>query len=230
MLAEALAFGARAVYSLTTFGFDKGPHVTRYYMYRHLATYREQRNPKARVLSISHSQQLARLLGFLDEQIIDASYPDYDMLRLSFDDNQFDAVVSDQVLEHVAGSPQAALEESFRILRSGGIALHTSCFVNPIHGGPNDYWRFTPDALKLMVEGHGEIIDAGGWGNPYVWAFVALGLRFAPIPHFRWHPAHWIATKNSKSWPIVTWILARKKGAGRKSSTDSSDHERIFPH
>lgn len=179
-------------------------------MYGHLSKYAASRSPELKVLSISRSERLARLLGFADPQIIDASYPDYNILRLPFKEGEFDAVVSDQVLEHVEGDPQRAIDETFRVLKPGGLALHTTCFINPIHSGPNDYWRFTPDALKFLAAKHGEVIDVGGWGNPYVWLFVALGLRFAPMPHARWHPAHWVATKNVRRWPIVTWILVKK--------------------
>jgi 2-polyprenyl-3-methyl-5-hydroxy-6-metoxy-1,4-benzoquinol methylase len=45
-------------------------------------------------------------------------------------------VVSDQVLEHVVGDPQTAIDETLRVLRPGGIVIHTTCFMNPIHGAP----------------------------------------------------------------------------------------------
>ena len=48
--------------------------MTRYYIYNHLAQYIESRPEDSRVLSISHSEGLARLLGFLDTQITDAAY------------------------------------------------------------------------------------------------------------------------------------------------------------
>ena len=200
-----------ALYCLFTAGLSKGPHITRYYMYKHLAHYSEARTEDLKVLSISQSHYLARLLGFSDRQITDASYPEFNILSLPFEDGAFDAIVSDQVLEHIEGTPQSAVDELFRVLKPQGIALQTTCFINPVHKNPGDYWRFTPDALALMTREHGDILDVGGWGNPLVWLFVALGLRHSPIPHARWHPAHWLATKNSSKWPIVTWVLSRKK-------------------
>jgi SAM-dependent methyltransferase len=161
-------------------------------------------------LSIGHSEHLAKLLGFSDKQITDVSYPEFNILRLPFKDGEFDAVVSDQVLEHVEGEPQLAINELFRVLKPEGISLQTTCFINPVHGSPNDYWRFTPDALKLLTKQHGDTLDVGGWGNPYVWPFVFIGLRKQAIPNARWHPANWLATKNNSRWPIVTWILTRK--------------------
>jgi SAM-dependent methyltransferase len=180
-------------------------------MYKQLSRYSEPRSKDLKVLSISHSTGAAKLLGFSDIQITDAAYPDFNIFNLPFDDDEFDAVVSDQVLEHVEGDPQLAIDETFRVLKPGGIALHTTCFINPIHECPKDYWRFTPDALRLLTKRHGEILDVGGWGNPYVWLFIFLGLRSSPIPKARWHPAHWLATRNNAAWPIVTWVLIRKK-------------------
>ncbi len=210
MLRKILKIIARALYRLTTAGLSKGPRVTRYYMYKHLSRYSEPRSEDLKVLSISHSERLARLLGFNDKQITDVSCPEFNILRMPFKDGEFDAVVSGQVLEHIEGQPQSAIDELFRVLKPNGISLQTTCFINPIHGCPNDYWRFTPDALKLLTEQHGDILDVGGWGNLCVLLFMFIGLRFKHVPSARWHPANWLATKNNSRWPIVTWVLTRK--------------------
>jgi SAM-dependent methyltransferase len=153
---------------------------------------------------------LARLLGFAERQITDAAYPEHSVFDLPFENDRFDTVVSDQVLEHLEGDPREAFEETFRVLKPNGIALHTTCFMNPMHACPNDYWRFTPQALELLASRYGEVVEASGWGNPYVWLYSGFGLRFMPIPHSRWHPGHWIATRNDPKWPILTWVVARK--------------------
>ena len=132
ILKRAVRGGCR----LATMGLAKGPHVTRYAMYRHLGQFATAWPKDARVLSISGSQQLCRILGFADHQIADAVYPDANMLALPYADEAFDAVVSDQVLEHVEGSPERAMDEAFRVLKPGGLALHATCFINPIHYVP----------------------------------------------------------------------------------------------
>jgi len=201
---------AKALYKTTIMGLRKGPHITRYYMYKQISKYSEPRPEGLKVLSISHSEILAKLLGFNDNQITDASYPEFNVLKLPFKDEEFDAVVSDQVLEHVEGEPQMAVNELFRVLKPGGISLHTTCFINPIHGCPKDYWRFSPDALTLLTKRYGDILEVEGWGNPYVWPFTFFGLRFEPIPEVKWHPANWLAMKNNLSWPIATWVMTKK--------------------
>lgn len=183
------------------------------------------------MLSISNSEILAEKLGFELDQIRNVTYPEFNMLDLPFETNQFDSIVSDQVLEHIEGNPQQAIDEAFRVIKPNGLALHTTCFINPVHGEPNDFWRFTPYALKLMVAEKGDLVDVGGWGNPYAWLFMGLGLRYEPIPHARWHPAHWIATADRHDWPISTWVLARKRGpmadvGGSSASSASAQREK----
>ncbi|NGP76690.1 class I SAM-dependent methyltransferase [Balneolaceae bacterium YR4-1] len=211
MLKNILYKGIKKLYHLSITGLNKGPHVTRFYMYKYLVKFSESRPADQKVLSISHSENLARIIGFKDEQITDASYPEINILDLPFNDAEFDAVVSDQVLEHVEGNPQLAIDEMFRVLKPNGISVQATCLINPVHGAPKDFWRFTPEGLKHLTKHHGEVLDVGGWGNPYVWLFIFLGLRFEPIPNSQWHPAHWLATKNVKSWPISTWVINKKR-------------------
>ena len=191
-------------------GLPRGPHITRFFMYRRLARFRQAPADDARVLSISHSVELCRLLGLANGHLVEANYPQYSALDLPFADESFDYVVSDQVLEHIEGDPQRVIDETFRVLKRGGLAIHTTCFINPIHREPNDFWRFTPDALAFLARRFSTIVDCGGWGNPYVWSVVWLGLRYDGIPERRWHPLYQLAMRNDPDWPISTWLVARK--------------------
>lgn len=192
-------------------GLARGPHITRYYMYDHLREIgRLLPERTGRVLSISHSKNLGELLGVRPTEVVEASYPDHNILSLRFEDGSFDFVLSDQVLEHVEGNPQKAVDECYRVLRPGGIAVHTTCFINPIHMVPKDFWRFTPDALRLLHNSFSQVIDSGGWGNFKVWSLTEIGLRWTGVPHAKWHPFHKRAMENDPLWPIVTWIVARK--------------------
>lgn len=129
----------------------RGPHITRFSMYRHLSRFRQSPRVGAKVLSISHSKHLCEVLG-LDRQVVtEANYPEANMLSLLFADGSFDYVVSDQVLEHVEGDPQVAIDETLRVLRPGGIAIHATCFINPIHEVPGDFWRFTPGGAAIAL-------------------------------------------------------------------------------
>jgi len=125
-LRKLIARIIKASYRASIFGLETGAHVTRYYMYNHLSQYYEPRPDKQKILSISHSQGLAKILGFKDEQILNIGFPEANLLALPYESETFDAIVSDQVLEHIEGNPFDAIEESFRVLKPGGLALHTS--------------------------------------------------------------------------------------------------------
>lgn len=61
----------------------------------------------------------------------------------------FDAVFSKSVFEHIS-KPWKAAEHVKRILKPGGICYHAAPFSYFYHGSPFDFWRYTPDAFKLL--------------------------------------------------------------------------------
>lgn len=212
---QGLTLSARLVrraLRATTVGVACGPHLTRYSMYRELAAVVPSQLPPGplQVLSVSGSGNLAAL--FAEEpEVVDAVYPEHDLRDLSaFKDDTFDAVVTDQVLEHIEGNPQRAIDESVRVLKPGGLVVHTTCFMNPVHRHPVDFWRFTPECLEWLLRDC-EVVTTGGWGNRWAAALMDYGPRFVPVPHSRWHPLHWLATRHDPAWPIVTWVVARKR-------------------
>ena len=101
-------------------------------------------------------------------------------------------------------------DETLRVLKPGGIAVHTTCFINPIHGVPSDYWRFTPEALRFLARRFSKVLQVAGFGNQAIWVIAAIGLRLHPVPHAKWHPLHKVATVNDPLWPVVTWVVAQK--------------------
>jgi SAM-dependent methyltransferase len=60
-----------------------------------------------------------------------------------------DAVLSGAVLEHVA-APWLVAAEINRVLKPGGLTYHTVPAAWPPHAQPNDFWRFSADALRLL--------------------------------------------------------------------------------
>ena len=90
------------------------------------------------------------------------SVPDvvhYDGGRFPFDDGRFDSVFHTELLEHVF-DVMTLLSECRRVLRPGGEMLLTVPFQARFHYIPHDYWRFTPSALRRMLEEAGfEEID-----------------------------------------------------------------------
>lgn len=62
---------------------------------------------------------------------------------------RYDAIFSISVFEHIS-KPWKAARHLSRLLKPGGIVYHVAPFSYFYHGAPADYWRFTPDAFKLL--------------------------------------------------------------------------------
>ena len=191
-------------------------HITRVAMYRALENrLADLDGPERSCLCISASEGLARIAGLRLAKLVPASYPEVNLLALPYPDASFDFLVSDQVLEHVEGDPFRAVAESLRVLRPGGRAIHTTCFVNQVHSAPGDFWRFTPQALELLVTAAGgEVELAGGWGNRAALTVIDRGFRMKRIPEHPGNPLFELALRNEPDFPIVTWVVLRRGGAG----------------
>ena len=142
--------------------------------------------------------------------VIEIQYPECDLHNLDFQEQKFDWVITDQVLEHLP-DPQRAVAESFRVLKIGGVAIHTTCFLNPIHRYPSDYYRFSREGLRALCEPYGETLECGSWGNRWAAAAILLAdrLRGMRIPE-RAGIRRWLATHNEENYPIHVWIVARR--------------------
>ncbi len=80
----------------------------------------------------------------------------YDVHDLKFAEGSFDIVVCRAVLEHVPW-PQKAVDELYRVLAPAGLIYITLPWVQPFHQMPMDYWRATPDGLRVWMSKFEEI-------------------------------------------------------------------------
>lgn len=71
-----------------------------------------------------------------------------------FPDDSFDALVACSLLEHVA-RPWLVLQAMARVLRPGGHLLVTTHQTFPLHGYPDDYFRFSTSAMRVLAEDAG---------------------------------------------------------------------------
>jgi SAM-dependent methyltransferase len=84
------------------------------------------------------------------------NYPDIDIIaditkKIPLKNGEIDSVVCFQVLEHVE-NPKKVVDEIHRVLRKGGRCLLTTHMAAPLHGEPNDFYRFTKYALKDLFK------------------------------------------------------------------------------
>jgi len=105
-----------------------------------------------------------------------------DVEDLSLPDASVGTVLALSTFEHVPHFWKG-LDEVRRVLRPGGALLLACPFYFHVHSYPSDYWRFTPEALELLLEGYPSKIV--GWQGPTtrpanVWA-VAFREGRGPI-------------------------------------------------
>ncbi|OGY50097.1 MAG: hypothetical protein A3J59_04750 [Candidatus Buchananbacteria bacterium RIFCSPHIGHO2_02_FULL_56_16] len=87
---------------------------------------------------------------------VDTYHPDIvgDIHHLPLADDSTDAIICLAVLEHVE-NPLVAVQEIRRVLKPGGRCLLYVPFLYYYHAEPGyyrDYWRFSHDALKLLLK------------------------------------------------------------------------------
>lgn len=112
-----------------------------------------------------------------------------DLRSLSFADGEVGTALCLDTLEHCE-DPIAAARELRRVVSaSGGVCVITSVMLMGIHGYPSDYWRFTPEGIRVLLHGFDDV-DVAAMGDPSApfWVFgIAskgrkLDLRLADMP------------------------------------------------
>jgi SAM-dependent methyltransferase len=112
-----------------------------------------------------------------------------DLRSLSFGDGEVGTALCLDTLEHCA-DPLAAARELRRVVSpDGGVCLLSTVMLIGIHGYPNDFWRFTPAGVGLLLDGY-DHVDVAAMGDPSApfWVFGlaskgrALGIRLEELP------------------------------------------------
>jgi SAM-dependent methyltransferase len=99
-----------------------------------------------------------------------------DLRSLSFAENEIGTALCIDTLEHCA-DPLTACRELHRVLRPGGVCAVSSVMLFPVHAYPHDYWRFTPEGLRLLLAPF-EYLWVTGVGHPLLPTHVvAVGAK-----------------------------------------------------
>jgi len=118
----------------------------------------------------------------------------YDGKRLPFDENEFNAVFTSQVLEHVPNINNS-LSEINRVLKPGGLLLLVMPFVFPEHEIPNDFRRLTIYGIKqVLKECDFEIIEAEKLGTFPETLAQLIVLFIGSKTHIRRRGWRWVNT------------------------------------
>ncbi|WP_281069977.1 class I SAM-dependent methyltransferase [Pelomicrobium methylotrophicum] len=185
----------------------------------------QQVRANARVLDVGcGNRRLADHVVNLDV----VARPDVDVIAdacrsLPFEDGVFDLLVCTSVLEHVS-LPQAAVKEFWRVLRPGGKIWLEVPFLYHYHvssaGDTADYWRWTFEGCRRLLQSKFRIIDFGHNVGPgtalRLMAAEVLAMPFFNEKHQRaYYMARWMW-----SWVLypLSWmdsICVRKAVAAR---------------
>jgi hypothetical protein len=112
-----------------------------------------------------------------------------DLRALRFADGEIGTALCLDTLEHCEDPIAAGRELSRVVSPDGGTLIVSSVMLMPIHGYPSDYWRFTPEGLRVVMKGFDDV-DVAAMGDPTIpfWVFgIAhrgrpLELRLAELP------------------------------------------------
>ena len=103
-------------------------------------------------------------LGFVTLDIDASAKPDIvaNAEAIPLLDSVFDTVLCIETLEHVR-NPWKVMGEINRVLKPGGVCILSTPFIHPYHPAPQDYYRFSSEALADLFKdfSYVEIIPHG---------------------------------------------------------------------
>ncbi len=108
-------------------------------------------------------------------------YPGVDVIanaeELPFADNSIDAIICENLLEHVP-RPDDIIAEMLRVLKKGGQLYLVMPFIYPFHACPNDYYRWTGRGIRELCR-DAEVLEVGARAGPTSGLVAQLGAWFA---------------------------------------------------
>lgn len=99
---------------------------------------------------------------------------------IPFEENTFDCVIIQAVLEHVL-DPQRCVSEVYRVLKPSGLVYAETPFIQQVHGKEHDFTRFTHLGHRRLFR-HFKEIDSGpvcGPGMALAWSYKSFLKSFA---------------------------------------------------
>lgn len=90
--------------------------------------------------------------------------------------DQFDLVICIDTLEHVK-HPWLVIEEIYKVLKPGGLAYFAVPFRFGIHDYPSDYYRYTEEGMKILLEKFKIIYSKGQGDKTYPHTVITIAQK-----------------------------------------------------
>lgn len=128
---------------------------------------------------------------------------DVHLLDQFFEVNSAAIVYSGSVLEHVA-APWLVARACAAVLVPGGLALHHAPWAWPSHAEPNDFWRMSPEGLRLLFSSAlgFEVVETG--------AEIDVRMHVEPDSHDDLDARAGMLAFGTTFSAASSWIVARK--------------------
>jgi SAM-dependent methyltransferase len=160
---------------------------SRIWLERENAAFAKTLPPGSRVLDAGAGEQPYKTLfahctyEAADFEAVDKPYAksDYvcDLIAIPVEDQRFDGIIFNQVMEHLP-DPLAALKELRRTLKPGGTMICTAPFYYQEHEIPYDFFRYTQFGWRSLLERAGMEVVRIGWLEGYL-GTLSYQLRIA---------------------------------------------------
>lgn len=174
-------------------------------MYKDIQEYLNNTEDNLDVLVLGGETPISGMISN-PNKVLTTDIPEVDAHALPYEDDTWDIIISDQMLEHVQ-KPWLVVEEMWRVLKSGGLVICTSCSYNPVHWGPLDCYRFMPDGFDVLFDKFNNR-SIKTWGNKaaIIHDLISDGHRHT-LPK---SVSNQYLETNDINNPWVIWVIGQK--------------------
>lgn len=167
----------------STFGFERGTPIDRYYLHRFLSQHRDAiAGDVLEVQNRSYTERFGRDVTRTDTfDVVPQFSPthccDFSHCGEVIPGAAYDCLLLPNTLPHFRELDRA-LAHARRVVRPGGTILASAAGLLPLTGDVPDYWRLSPDGWRerLRDAWPGAAIDVAGHGNCLAAVAAQLGL------------------------------------------------------
>src|SRR5262245_29656324 len=110
---------------------------------------------------LAHTRYESADFELVDKRYARSTYV-CDLSHIPVEDSRFDAILFNQVMEHLP-EPKLAIRELARVLKPGGRMIFTAPLFFEEHEQPYDFYRYTQFAVRYLFTEAGLRVDRLDW-------------------------------------------------------------------